>query len=1034
MERLNAVFKLILLSAFIFVFSFYRCNAKSFGVKPISVSIGSDLKDISLNISNVSVGIDPTFKATLDINKRWTQKLRLMLSALIEASDYYKENKASAIAIIETSIASDSSVTDTIACGSFVWNGTNYTSSGSYSKTFPGGGVNGTDSVAILNLTINPIPAKPTISFTGNLSFCTGDSVVLRSSAGIGYQWYKGGSLISGTSDSVYNAKTSGNYTVKVTNVKGCISAASYSVTVAVSTIIPASPTIQLTGNTVICPESSLLLTANAVPNNQYYQWYNGTTAIIGADRNLCYATTAGNYTVIATYNKGCSSAPSAPLTITEAPFPAISVKGNTTICAGDSVLLNASPGTSYQWYTGGNALLFNGLYQDISVFNNANIPIGNTNYTLEAWIKPTDSGSNSSGILGWGSWGQQDQTNAFRLYTSTGLVNYWFFDDLIVPTPNLADGSWHHVAASFDGTARSIYVDGLLMGSNIPTGTHNVPDASNMYIGVTNDNGNEYFKGAMAEVRVWNVARTQVQIQASMNIPVNPNSPGLVAYYPFAEGAGNSTADITANGNNGTLEGSPTWVPLTNFPIQGYSVNAVPNNTTSSISVKNSGNYYVMVTDSNGCVNSTPAVTITVNPALTTPTITAGGPTSFCPGGAVLLNASAAGNYQWNKNDTAITGATASTYNATTAGNFTVTITNASNCSATSSAITVTVNPLITPTVSATRPLTFCTGDSTTLLSSGATGNQWYLDGIAINAATANNYSTTKGGIFTVSVTNLQGCTSFSNPVTVVENSTLGTGLNTHDTLICKADSINIIALANSQANYSWTSASTGFVSNSAAIAISQPDLYRVKIVLINSGCIVNDSIQLTNTSDTAIKARLAVSEQAFVNQEIELINLTSPAPQTENWIIPTSATVMNQTDTSVLLTFPNTGEYMVYLTNTSYKVCSSTDSAKIIISQNDSALLSTGNKVIIEQISIGPNPSPTGLFNCTIKLNVPGKVAITIFNLSGTQVYRKVIPAGNLSSIYQRVDLSSSPVNASYVVVFQTDYGYEVRTIIIN
>ena len=37
--------------------------------------------------------------------------------------------------------------------------------------------------------------------------------------------------------------------------------------------------------------------------------------------------------------------------------------------------------------------------------------------------------------------------------------------------------------------------------------------------------------------------------------------SDGLVAYWPLDEGTGTTTADVTGNGNNGTLLGAPTWV-----------------------------------------------------------------------------------------------------------------------------------------------------------------------------------------------------------------------------------------------------------------------------------------------------------------------------------------------------------------------------------------------------------------------------------------------------------------------------------------
>lgn len=57
---------------------------------------------------------------------------------------------------------------------------------------------------------------------------------------------------------------------------------------------------------------------------------------------------------------------------------------------------------------------------------------------------------------------------NGFRL-TSTGLVNYWWGNDLSV-TADLV-GGWHHVAATHDGTTRRILVDGIVVGSDSTSG-----------------------------------------------------------------------------------------------------------------------------------------------------------------------------------------------------------------------------------------------------------------------------------------------------------------------------------------------------------------------------------------------------------------------------------------------------------------------------------------------------------------------------------------------------------------------------------
>jgi hypothetical protein len=69
----------------------------------------------------------------------------------------------------------------------------------------------------------NPLPAA-TITPSGPLSFCAGDSVVLQANTGTGltYRWKKGSNYISGETRSNYTATTAGKYKVEVTNSDNC--------------------------------------------------------------------------------------------------------------------------------------------------------------------------------------------------------------------------------------------------------------------------------------------------------------------------------------------------------------------------------------------------------------------------------------------------------------------------------------------------------------------------------------------------------------------------------------------------------------------------------------------------------------------------------------------------------------------------------------------------------------------------------------------------------------------------------------------
>ncbi|WP_274475833.1 LamG-like jellyroll fold domain-containing protein [Mangrovimonas aestuarii] len=203
---------------------------------------------------------------------------------------------------------------------------------------------------------------------------------------------------------------------------------------------------------------------------------------------------------------------------------------------------------------------------------------------TVEAWIKTTKNSNPSEGgsqsvIVDWGSttngkrftfnilWG-----NAIRLEVAGAGLN---------GTVAVNDGNWHHVAVTFNpsGNTMSLYVDGVLDTSGIMS-TVNTGTATNVRIGSRIDNVNP-FEGSIDEVRIWDVARTQAEIQADMNNELCDDTPNLIGYYKLNEGTADSdnTGVLTANDdsgdNNGTLNGFALTTGSTSNWTNGASVTA---------------------------------------------------------------------------------------------------------------------------------------------------------------------------------------------------------------------------------------------------------------------------------------------------------------------------------------------------------------------------------------------------------------------------------------------------------------------------
>ncbi len=216
-------------------------------------------------------------------------------------------------------------------------------------------------------------------------------------------------------------------------------------------------------------------------------------------------------------------------------------------------------------------ALDFDGIDDHIEIGSGTGIPIANSSYTIEAFIKPAATFNGINGIVGWGNYDLTNQFYALWLGAANESRISWWINDMIAAVRNLAGGNWHHIAVTYDSSNRNIYLDGVLRYSD-PQPVHNVPSAQNFRIGSTNNK--EYFNGSIAEVRIWNVARTQAQIRSYMHTQFDKPQTNLVAYYKFdqAISAGNNSDhnilfDSSGNNNHGSIK---------NFNLTGTSSNWV--------------------------------------------------------------------------------------------------------------------------------------------------------------------------------------------------------------------------------------------------------------------------------------------------------------------------------------------------------------------------------------------------------------------------------------------------------------------------
>ena len=217
--------------------------------------------------------------------------------------------------------------------------------SGSYTvKTTDGNGCTSAASSAVV-VTVNPIPATPTITPSGPTTFCTGGSVTLTSSSASGNQWSLNGNPIGGATNQTLLVTAAGSYTVTVTT-SGCTSAASAATVVTVNP----NPNATITAPATVFAGSTgnIASVANAGVGATYVWGITNGTITAGAGTNSITFTAGAvgtlSLNVTVTTSAGCSDTKSANVNVI-APLVTVTSVSPTggTIAGGSAVTINGT-------------------------------------------------------------------------------------------------------------------------------------------------------------------------------------------------------------------------------------------------------------------------------------------------------------------------------------------------------------------------------------------------------------------------------------------------------------------------------------------------------------------------------------------------------------------------------------------------------------------------------------------------------------------------------------------------------------------
>jgi hypothetical protein len=228
-------------------------------------------------------------------------------------------------------------------------------------------------------------------------------------------------------------------------------------------------------------------------------------------------------------------------------------------------------------------SLIFNGTTSYVSMGTAPGL--GAAQFTVETWFKRTGTGDpNQTGTNGVPNLVPLVAKGAPESDGSSIDANYVLgidddadvlaadFEDTatganhpVYGTTPIQNDVWYHAAATYDGTTWRLYLNGDLettsvVGAFTPRSDSVQPFAlGTMHRSAQTPLQVGFFSGELDEVRVWNLARLQGEIQSSMNAQI-ASATGLVGRFGLNEGTGTAAADSAAPLENGTLSGGAAW------------------------------------------------------------------------------------------------------------------------------------------------------------------------------------------------------------------------------------------------------------------------------------------------------------------------------------------------------------------------------------------------------------------------------------------------------------------------------------------
>ena len=217
----------------------------------------------------------------------------------------------------------------------------------------------------------------------------------------------------------------------------------------------------------------------------------------------------------------------------------------------------------------GSIALKFDGVDDTVSVANPAALVTGSGSFTWETWVK-MDASASTTNLLNIGINDNSATGKSGNLQIDSSghvMLQIWNASGHPTGSTNVADGTWHHIAVTYDSTAAravNIYVDGVKETQTLSAAAATANFTGSVATLGARNEGTFPLNGEIADVRVWSSVRTAAEVQSDMAGSPTGDTAALLGHWALNDGSGSSVVDASGNSHTGTISGqtsgAETW------------------------------------------------------------------------------------------------------------------------------------------------------------------------------------------------------------------------------------------------------------------------------------------------------------------------------------------------------------------------------------------------------------------------------------------------------------------------------------------